>query len=319
MNKNNNRAANHSKNLLLGVAIGDAIGVPIEFMSRPHLDANPMTDITGWGTHEQPPGTFSDDTSLTLCLAESMAEGLDIEQLGKKMCDWYRKGYWSADGDVFDIGIGTRIALQKILNGSPAVLAGGNTDMDNGNGSLMRIAPLALDKTYQDKILLWNTIQAVSSITHRHVRSHLACFIWVVFLQELMECMDKQEAYEKMKHTVNAFFDHHTIESSERELFSRVLENDIQQVDRSMINSGGYVLETLEAAFWCFLNTDSYKEAILTGVNLGRDTDTTAAVVGAAAGTYYGHEQIPSHWLEALTRRNDIVTLAEKLQASLSS
>ncbi len=319
MNKNNNRAANHSKNLLLGVAIGDAIGVPIEFMSRPHLDANPMTDITGWGTHEQPPGTFSDDTSLTLCLAESMAEGLDIEQLGKKMCDWYRKGYWSADGDVFDIGIGTRIALQKILNGSPAVLAGGNTDMDNGNGSLMRIAPLALDKAYQDRVLLWNTIQAVSSITHRHVRSHLACFIWVVFLQELMECMDKQEAYEKMKHIVNAFFDHHTIESRERELFSRVLENDIQQVDRSMINSGGYVLETLEASFWCFLNTDSYKEAILTGVNLGRDTDTTAAVVGAAAGTYYGHEQIPSHWLDALTRRNDIVTLAEKLQASLSS
>ncbi len=319
MNKNNNRAANHSKNLLLGVAIGDAIGVPIEFMSRPHLDANPMTDITGWGTHEQPPGTFSDDTSLTLCLAESMAEGLDIEQLGKKMCDWYRKGYWSADGDVFDIGIGTRIALQKILNGSPAVLAGGNTDMDNGNGSLMRIAPLALDKAYQDRVLLWNTIQAVSSITHRHVRSHLACFIWVVFLQELMECMDKQEAYEKMKHIVNAFFDHHTIESRERELFSRVLENDIQQVDRSMINSGGYVLETLEAAFWCFLNTDSYKEAILTGVNLGRDTDTTAAVVGAAAGTYYGQEQIPSHWLDALTRRNDIVTLAEKLDSSLSS
>lgn len=319
MNKNNNRAANHSKNLLLGVAIGDAIGVPIEFMSRPHLDANPMTDITGWGTHEQPPGTFSDDTSLTLCLAESMAEGLDIEQLGKKMCDWYRKGYWSADGDVFDIGIGTRIALQKILNGSPAVLAGGNTDMDNGNGSLMRIAPLALDRAYQDRILLWNTIQAVSSITHRHVRSHLACFIWVVFLQELMECMDKQEAYEKMKHIVNAFFDHHTIESRERELFSRVLENDIQQVNRNDINSGGYVLETLEAAFWCFLNTDSYKEAILAGVNLGRDTDTTAAVVGAAAGTYYGHEQIPSHWLDALTRRNDIVTLAVKLQASLSS
>lgn len=319
MNKNYNRAANHSKNLLLGVAIGDAIGVPIEFMSRPHLDTNPMTDITGWGTHEQPPGTFSDDTSLTLCLAESMAEGLDIEQLGKKMCDWYRKGYWSADGDVFDIGIGTRIALQKILNGSPAVLAGGNTDMDNGNGSLMRIAPLALDKAYQDRVLLWNTIQAVSSITHRHVRSHLACFIWVVFLQELMECMDKQEAYEKMKHIVNAFFDYHTIESKERELFSRVLENDIQQVDRSEINSGGYVLETLEAAFWCFLNTDSYQEAILAGVNLGRDTDTTAAVVGAAAGTYYGHEQIPSHWLDALTRRNDIVTLAEKLHSSLSS
>jgi ADP-ribosylglycohydrolase len=298
MNKNNNRADNHSKNLLLGVAIGDAIGVPIEFMSRPHLDANPMTDITGWGTHEQPPGTFSDDTSLTLCLAESMAEGLDIEQLGKKMCDWYRKGYWSADGDVFDIGIGTRIALQKILNGSPAVMAGGNTDMDNGNGSLMRIAPLALDKAYQDRILLWNTIQAVSSITHRHVRSHLACFIWVVFLQELMECMDKQEAYEKMKHTVNAFFDHHTIESKERELFSRVLENDIQQVDRSEINSGGYVLETLEAAFWCFLNTDSYQEAILAGVNLGRDTDTTAAVVGAAAGTYMVmNKSLPIGWM----------------------
>lgn len=319
MIKNNHRAANHSKNLLLGISIGDAIGVPIEFMSRVHLDVHPVNDITGWGTHDQPPGTFSDDTSLTLCLAESMAEGLDIEQLGKKMCDWYRKGYWSADGDVFDIGIGTRIALQKIINGSPAVLAGGNSEMDNGNGSLMRIAPLALDKTYQDRILLWNTIQAVSSITHRHVRSHLACFIWVVFLQELMECMDKQEAYKKMKHIVNAFFDHHTIETKERELFSRVLETGIQHVDRNEINSGGYVLETLEAAIWCFLNSDSYKAAILTAVNLGRDTDTTAAVLGAAAGIYYGHEQIPSHWLDALTRRNDIVTLAEKLQTSLNS
>lgn len=318
MIKKDNHAANQCKDLLLGVAMGDAIGVPIEFMSRSHLDVHPMTDIIGWGTHEQPPGTFSDDTSLTLCLAESMSEGLDIEQLGKKMCDWYRKGYWSADGDVFDIGIGTRIALQKILNGSPAVLAGGNTDMDNGNGSLMRIAPLTLDKAYLDRVLLWNTIQAVSSITHRHVRSHIAGFIWVVFLQELMECMDKQKAYVKTKSIVNAFFDHHTIEPRERKLFSRVLESDIQQVDRSEINSGGYVLETLEAAFWCFLNTRTFQEAILISVNLGRDTDTTAAVAGAAAGLYYGHEQIPSHWLNALMRRKDIDALAEKLHIKMS-
>ncbi len=305
--------------LLLGIAVGDAMGVPFEFLTREALDQQPVQDITGWAMHEQPPGTYSDDTALTLCLAESMAEGLDIEELGKKMCDWFRKGYWSAHGEVFDIGIGTRIALQKILSGSPTVMAGGDKDMDNGNGSLMRIAPLALDSRYREPQTLWNTIEAVSSITHRHVRSHIACFIWVIYLQELLKGDDKRKAYENMRIQVNLFFDQHTLPVRERELFDRLLVHDIQQIDRSVINSGGYVLDTLEAAFWCFLNTQQYDAAILLGINLGRDTDTTAAVIGAAAGLYYGMENIPAHWSEALARRDDIEALSEKLFHTLSS
>jgi ADP-ribosylglycohydrolase len=316
--KNNFSNLSKTRSLLLGVAVGDALGVPVEFMSRAHLDENPMTDITGWGTYEQPPGTFSDDTSLTMCLAESMAEGLDIVALGNKMCDWYRKGYWSADGEVFDIGIGTRIALQSILNGTPAVQAGGTGEKDNGNGSLMRIAPLALDPKLQDLSMLWSHVQAVSSITHQHIRSHIACFIWLVYLQEIIAGIEKTQAYQNMREKVNKYFDDHPLPQSERELFFRILQHNIADIDRTVIRSGGYVVETLEAALWTFLNTDTYKSAILTGINLGHDTDTTAAVIGSAAGIYYTEENIPSNWLAALAKKNEIENLAERLYLNLS-
>lgn len=105
----------------------------------------------------------------------------------------------------------------------------------------------------------------------------------------------------------------------ERELFARVLVHDIQNIDRSVINSGGYVLDTLEAAYWCFLNTQRYDAAILMGINLGRDTDTTAAVIGAAAGIYYGANSIPAHWLEALAKRKEIEALSENLFLKIST
>ena len=125
--------------ILYGVATGDALGVPVEFKDREDLKENPVTEMQEYGTYDEPKGTWSDDTSLTLCLAESIVEGLDLQLLANKFIAWKNDNYWTPNGWVFDIGIGTRIAIENLETGIAPELAGGNEDKDNGNGSLMRI------------------------------------------------------------------------------------------------------------------------------------------------------------------------------------
>ncbi|MCY0968992.1 ADP-ribosylglycohydrolase family protein [Chryseobacterium wangxinyae] len=309
---------------IFGVCIGDALGVPVEFRSREQLKRSPVTKMRALGTHHQPAGTWSDDSSL--CLAESLCQGYDLEDTALKFLQWYNAEIWTPHGRVFDIGIATSQAIHRISKGTSPTLCGGTSEFDNGNGSLMRILPLLfyikdfpIEKRFE-------ITKDVSNITHGHIRSALACFIYLELALEILTGKDKWDAYKTMQEKVRKFLVQNPICSqNEMDKFHRILELKVGEYDiaplhtlqEEEISSSGYVLHSLEASLWCFLNSESYSEAVLKAVNLGEDTDTTGAITGGIAGIYYGFEDIPDEWVSELVRKEDIDNLCNKLENKL--
>lgn len=303
---------NNLQTILLSTAIADALGVPVEFKPRAYLKENPVTDMLEYGTHHQPKGTWSDDTSLMLCLAESIVQGLDINKLAQKFVAWKNDNYWTPHGWVFDIGIGTRIAIERLEKGEIPELAGGFDELDNGNGSLMRILPLIIftkDLSIEHR---FEWTKKVSSLTHAHIRSVLACFYYLEFAKKIIAGKDKWQAYAELQTEFLNYIESIKINPLEIQKFSRLLFDDISKVDEDNIESSGYVIHTMEASIWCLLTTNSYSEAVLKAVNLGKDTDTTGAVTGGLAGLIYGVDSIPKAWLKTLARKEDIINLSKK-------
>jgi len=315
----NKKMKNKIESGLFGLAIGDALGVPVEFQSRTYLKTNPVSEMIGYGTHYQPLGTWSDDSSLAFCLAESLCKGFDLFDIARNFVKWYSTELWTPHGHVFDIGIATRNAIHNIGKGHEPELCGGFEEKDNGNGSLMRILPLVFYLEKEDDIeILYKKVKAVSSITHAHFRSVFACFIYVVYCMEILKGKDKIEAYKEMQNILSGFLADKKFNPFELQLFDRILKNDISKYPEENIHSSGYVLDSLQASFWCFLNSNSYEETVLKAVNLGEDTDTTGAIAGGLAGIYYGIESIPKKWIENLARTNDIKNLAERLSKNIN-
>lgn len=300
----------HTKGLLFGIAIGDALGVPVEFMSRKHLQVNPVTCMREYGTHHQPAGTWSDDSAMSFLLVEQLIEGYDIEQLAKKFCRWYQYNYWTPHGEIFDMGVATRNAMDKIAKGVSALESGECDDYSNGNGSLMRILPLAIylqNKPIDERFCI---TKEVSGITHSHIRSVIGCFFAIEFMIQLLKEKDKCNAYSEAQNVVRDYLHLIDIKSSEIELYNRILFDDISRIPEQDIYSSGYVLHTLEASLWAFLTTDNFKDAVLKAVNLGDDADTIGSITGGMAGLFYGFEQIPEEWTKQLAREEDIENLA---------
>ena len=271
------------------------------------------------GTHQQPAGTFSDDSSLAFCLAEVICSAeWTTAGLAERFLQWYRTGYWSAHGTVFDIGIATREALSRIEAGLPPEEAGGRDEYSNGNGSLMRIAPLLFEYAGKSPEEKWPLCRSVSSVTHAHVRSVLCCAYFLEFAERLFRGMNPRQAYEALQKEWPAFLNTLNLPAAEWTWLQTLLQGDLAQWPEEEIRSSGYVVHTLQAAIWCLLRENSFAETVLQAVNLGDDTDTTGAVAGALAGLYYGAEAIPLEWLEVLARRGDIENLAARLANTLT-
>ncbi|MCZ8089365.1 ADP-ribosylglycohydrolase family protein [Flavobacterium sp.] len=299
---------------LFGLAIGDALGVPVEFRERDLLKKDPVVDLREYGTHHQPKGTWSDDSSLTFCLADSLCNGYDLNEIAHYILLWYQSKMWTPHGSVFDIGITTRNAIYRISKGETPVLCGGYEESENGNGSLMRILPLAFYlKNETDKEIIFEKVKEVSSITHSHFRSVFSCFIYIIFAIELLGKKDKKEAYSNTKKIINSFIESRDFNLKEINLFDRLLRGNINELHEDNIYSSGYVLHTLEASMWCILNSNSYEETVLKAVNLGEDTDTTAAISGGLAGIIYEYNSIPKEWIKNLARNEAIENLCNKL------
>jgi ADP-ribosyl-[dinitrogen reductase] hydrolase len=306
--------------ILFGTAVGDALGVPVEFKSRDYLKQHPVTGMTGYGTWNQPPGTWSDDSSLTFCLAEAIAEGYSLENSARRFIRWFREGYWGAHHKVFDVGMATQQAilrleiifdsgnLQELKN-----LKGGGDENENGNGSLMRIMPLLWVIAGKDIQKQFEMIWENSALTHRHIRAAICCFIYLKIAEELMFGKNPKEAYKEASVATLTLWKEMHFPDNEKKHFERIINRNISDLPVEQIKSGGYVIESLEASIWCLLNTSDYRSAVLTAVNLGDDTDTTAAITGGLAGLYYGKDAIPSQWIEKLARKYDIMHLADKL------
>ena len=309
---------NVCKEILFGVAVGDALGVPVEFNSREAIKLKPVTDMIGYGTHNLPPGTFSDDSSLTFCLAEALTAEFSLQRIANNFIAWLNNSYWTPYGNVFDVGIATSQAIHRLGRGTQPDLAGGSEESDNGNGSLMRILPLIVytkDKPIQERYML---TKQVSSITHAHIRSVIACFYYLEFAGKLIQGKEKFDIYKSLQTEVSDFLQSLSIDPTEIQLFHRLLKDNIYDLTDEDIYSSGYVLHTLEASIWCLLTTDSYRDATLKAVNLGLDTDTTGAVTGGLAGLLYGFDKIPVKWVNQIARQSDIEDLAKRMETFAS-
>ncbi|QSJ15899.1 ADP-ribosylglycohydrolase family protein [Nostoc sp. UHCC 0702] len=303
---------------LMGLCVGDALGVPVEFTSRAERFKSPVTSMLGYGTWDVPAGTWSDDSSLTFCLADSLCDEFSLDAIANSFWRWYNEGYWTPQGEVFDIGNTTFLAIVNWKQGTPPLQAGGTSENSNGNGSLMRILPMA----YYHKTLPFTElilrVHQVSCITHAHLRSQMACGIYISIAEELLKGANPQAAYLQGLNKIAPLY-YKSEYILEKPYFDRVFSGEIANLPVEEINSSGYVIDTLEASLWCLLNSSSYSEAVLKSVNLGGDTDTTAAVTGGLAGIYYGVESIPQQWIGQIARKDDIVNLAKRFAAAVYS
>ncbi|MFY7786424.1 MAG: ADP-ribosylglycohydrolase family protein [Thermoflexibacteraceae bacterium] len=304
---------------LMGIAVGDALGVPVEFMSRSSLDRRPVSTMQEYGTHHQPQGTWSDDSSLAFCLAESLCKGYDTQDIAEWFVAWYFEGKWTPHGRVFDAGRITIEAIRRLKNGTKPTEAGGGSEDDNGNGGLMRILPLVFylqDFTTEQRYLY---VKEVASITHKHIRSVIACFVYIEYALCLLKGDNKETAYQNICKEVSFFLKHIAISSNELSNFKHIFNGGLPMMSRQLIHSSGYVLHTLEAALWCVLTSSSYSETVLKAVNLGEDTDTTAAVAGGLAGMLYGFDNIPQEWRNVIVKQDLIIDLANRLENKIYS
>lgn len=295
---------------LWGALVGDAIGVPVEFQSRSEVRSNPVKDMREHGTHDQPKGTWSDDGALMLCTVDGLVHHeFDTADMGKRFVAWRHEGLWTARGKVFDIGVATAQALTRIAEGTPAEIAGGDGPHSNGNGSLMRILPVALRFANFSTESLLERVHRSSSITHRHARSQMACGLYSLVVRELLHGAENRGAFEKGLAAFRNFYEVEPQWSEELQAFQFLLAGDLSSRSESEIDSSGYVIHTLTASLWCLLSTNDFEACVLKAVDLGEDTDTTGCVAGGLAGVAYGLEQVPSRWRSALPRTNELEQL----------
>ena len=236
---NSNNYTEKIKSVLLSVSVGDALGVPFEFFDREDLKRNPVTKMRGYGTHNQPKGTFSDDSSLTFCLAEALTNPYDLNIIAQNFIKWYTQGYWTAHGEVFDLGNATRHAIYRLMNGVKPELAGGMEASDNGNGSLMRISPLVFYLKDKDISERYELTKQVSAITHGHIRSIVACFYYIEFARLLLMGKNKFEAYCELQSVLPSFLYSLKVDSTEINLFDRLFKGNIYELPESEIESSG--------------------------------------------------------------------------------
>ena len=300
------------ENGIIGFVVGDTMGVPVEFNSREKLLLNPVTEMLEYGTHNMPKGCWSDDTSMTLATMDSIIKCKEINtnDMADRFIKWYRNGEYTATGIMFDIGTTTQQALVKYQRGiNIASKCGGEREYDNGNGSLMRMLPIAYYcylKSLEDTEIL-KIVKEVSSITHRHPISILGCYIYVRLAIELLKGKELLQAYQEIKKLDYSYFTEDTIYK-----YERILNNDIGLYNINEVSSNGYIISTLEAVIWTLINSKSFNETIIKAINLGEDTDTVGACVGGLAGIYYGIENIKQKWKDNILRYDYIINMCKE-------
>lgn len=306
------------KSIILGHAVADALGVPVEFKSREILLRSPVTEMRGYGTYFVPAGSWSDDTSMSLCTLDAIENNrLDFDTIMYNFSKWYYNGEYTPTGEVFDVG-GTcaRSIEAYVIDKKPWRECGRSDESSNGNGSLMRMNPVVLyvsqvDVSQSAKIDL---VELTSVLTHAHERSRIGCGIFACVMWEIL----KEPSKAAVKRGLKKAYEHYKLRK-EAEHYMRLFDSIGDIFDKGApplgmdkIKSSGYIVDTLEASIWCLLTTDSYKECVIKAVNLGEDTDTVGAVAGSLAGAMYGLDAIPEEWLGALLKRDYIENLCEK-------
>ncbi|MHC4136638.1 MAG: ADP-ribosylglycohydrolase family protein [Planctomycetota bacterium] len=289
---------------LIGLACGDAVGTTVEFQPRGTFAR--VTDMVGGGPFHLEPGQWTDDTSMALCLAESLLEcnGFSPRDQMERYCRWWKEGYLSSTGTRFDIGRTVADALSRFrATGEP--FSGSRDPLSAGNGSLMRLAPVPMYYAL-DRAAAVRYAAESSRTTHGCDEAVDACRYFAALLVQALAGAGKDEVLEEDA----ASFGDRPLAPAIR----AIARGDYREKTADDIHGGGYVVHSLEAALWCFRQTQDFEEAILTAVNLGEDADTTAAICGQIAGAFYGVDAIPDGWLGKLVMRERIEVLADRLR-----
>lgn len=309
-----------SKAGVIGLIVGDAMGVPLEFYKREILMQNPTTEMKGYGSHDVPKGSWSDDSSMTLATIDAIIKDgcINYNTIATNFLEWMKNAKYTPTDRVFDIGRTCLRGIAKFESKQEvAEKCGGTSEMDNGNGSMMRILPLiyyCYSKNMNEKEI-YDIVKNVSSITHGHEISIMGCFIYVMYGIELLNNRNLVQAYKKIKKIkYNTYFSEETINR-----YERILKKNIDKYSLDEIKSTGFIIDTLEATLWVLLNTNSYNQSIIGAINLGNDTDTVGACVGGLAGIYYEFENINRTWQSDLLKYDYIVDLCNKFNDVLNS
>ena len=312
--------------MLMGIAVGDAMGVPYEFMTEEELKQETFDEMKGYGTYDQPAGSFSDDSSMTFCLVESLINKESIEDTAKRFIKWKNEDYWTANNETFDIGITTDIALSNIENGIAIEKAAPNDERSNGNGALMRVMPLAFYVEGLSMDERFALVEKYAGITHGHLRSHMACFILVEFAALLIKWVKengwgmkdkrrKKEFHAKATTQVANYF--HANERFKDEIHHFLPFIEAYPGTINEIKNSGYVVHSLELALYSFLIHNRYEMTIKRALWFGGDTDTNASIAGGLSALYYGMNNIPERWRNKLLKKEEILDLADRWAKSI--
>ena len=284
------------KGALLGLACGDAVGTTLEFEVRGSFE--PITDMVGGGPFGLEPGQWTDDTSMALCLAQSLVckKMFDPADQMNRYCNWYQQGYMSSNGECFDIGITVSSALRKYLE-TKEPFSGAIDEYSSGNGSIMRLAPIPIFY-HNDYDSCIKYAGESSRTTHGSEECIDSCKLFASLIFNAFRATDKSQIFENNKYKPYC------------EKVRSIAALDFLSLSYDQINGSGYVVDSLESALWCFMNASTFEESILLAANLGNDADTTAAVCGQISGAYYGVESIPKKWRTKLAMSKEIEALA---------
>ena len=290
------------KDGIIGFIVGDVIGLPFKFTSRHEHENLPITDMKGYKMYDMPVGTWSDSTSMMLATMGSILDKKAIknEDIMNEFCEWFYNGKYTQYNNTFDYGITTATAINKYKKGLEIEKCGGLSDRYTNNESLMRILPLAYFTKPQTK-----KVEEISSLTHAHERSKIACVLYVEIAKSLIK--NDLEITEHVLITSKKVAKYYE-NSIEINNFQRIINNNYS----GGIKSGCDAIETLECVIYCLENTTSYKDAILKAANLGGDTNIITSLCGGLAGIYYGLKEIPIDWIEQIPQIDKVISLCEK-------
>lgn len=305
------------KDSIYGFVIGDALGCYCEFNSREALLANPVTEMKGYGSHDVPEGTWTDDSSMTFATMDSIINKKCIDPFDIMTNFYYlfKESRYTANDYVVGAG---RTCLKAVAEFSKHLDIDkcGQTDIEcNGNGSLMRMLPIVLYCYYKKPKAeeIYEIVRDTSKLTHAHEISIMGCYIYVRFLLNIMNGKDKEESYKALRrYNYSKYFSQDTIKE-----YDRILKNDISKYKLNEIKSTGYVVDTLEAVLFVVMNSTKFSESIIGAVNLGDDTDTIGAITGSITGTIYGYDEIPVKWLFSLKKQDYIADIVNAFEETM--
>lgn len=292
---------------LMGLAVGDALGVPLEF--RIPGSFKPVTEMIGGGAFRLRPGQWTDDTSMALCLAESLIvkKGFDpVDQL-ERYVHWWKDGHMSSTGDCFDIGNGTKMALMTFER-ERLPYSGSMNPKHGGNGSVMRLAPVPMLYALKPEDAIERSGES-SRTTHGSPGCIDGCRYLGAIIVGALNGTSKEDLLSERFCPVPDYWERKPLMNE----IDRVARGSFKHSDPPFIQATGYVVKTLEAALWAFNRTDNFRDGCLMAVNLGDDADTVGAVYGQIAGAFYGLGGIPESWRDLIHQKEMILGFADKL------